>query len=271
MSKKTILDEIMAWKRDEVAQLKLACPVEAVQAEVTLAPPPRDFAAALRTPGVSLIAEAKKASPSKGLIREDFDAVALAREYEANGAAAISVLTDEHFFQGSLDYLSAVRRNVGLPVLRKDFVLDPYQVYEARAAGADAVLLIVAALDDGDRSAERSRHSLAALHRLVQQLGMTALVEVHDEAELERALRVGPQVVGVNNRNLHTFEVDLETTARLRALIPADVVLVSESGVHTHDDVARLAAIGADAMLVGEALVRAADVGHKVRQLVGAT
>ena len=252
----------MHRKRDEVAQLKLACPMEIVQAEATLAPPPRDFAAALRAPGVSLIAEAKKASPSKGLIREDFDAVALAREYEANGAAAISVLTDEHFFQGSLDYLRAARRNVGLPVLRKDFVLNLYQVYEARAAGADAVLLIVAALDDND---------LESLHRLVQQLGMAALVEVHDEAELERALRIEPRVVGVNNRDLHTFEVDLETTAHMRALIPADIVLVAESGVHTPADVARLADIGADAMLVGEALVRAADVGTKVRQLIGST
>jgi indole-3-glycerol phosphate synthase len=260
MTSKTILDEIIRWKRDEVAQLKLTYPVEVVQIAITLAPPPRDFSAALRAPGVSLIAEAKKASPSKGVIREDFDAAALARTYEANGAAAISVLTDEHFFQGSLSYLRAVRRNVGLPVLRKDFVLDPYQVYEARAAGADAVLLIVAALSDDD---------LEALHRLVHQLGMAALVEVHDEAELERALKIEPRIIGVNNRNLRTFEVDLETTARLRSLIPADVVLVAESGVHTRDDVARLAAIGANAMLVGEALVRAADVGRKVRQLVG--
>ncbi|MCP4537944.1 MAG: indole-3-glycerol phosphate synthase TrpC [Chloroflexi bacterium] len=262
MKQETILDTIMHRKRDEVAQLKLACPIEAVQDETTLAPPPRDFASALRAPGVSLIAEAKKASPSKGLIREDFDAVALAREYEAHGAAAISVLTDEHFFQGSIDYLRAARRNVGLPVLRKDFVLDPYQVYEARAAGADAVLLIVAALSDDE---------LKALHRLVQQLDMTALVEVHDEVELERALKIEPRVVGVNNRDLRTFEVDLETTARLRAFIPADVVLVAESGVHTPADVARLAGIGADAMLVGESLVRATDVGGKVRQLIGST
>ena len=259
MNQKTILDEIITWKRDEVTQLKLACPRECIQAEATLAPPPRDFVAALRTPGVSLIAEAKKASPSKGLIRDDFDAVALAREYEAHGAAAISVLTDEHFFQGSLDYLRAVRRNVELPVLRKDFVLDPYQVYEARAAGADAVLLIVAALGDGD---------LKALHRLVQQLGMAALVEVHNAAELERALKIGSQIIGVNNRDLRTFEVDLETTARLRSLVPAEVALVAESGVHTRDDVARLAAIGADAMLVGEALVRTEDVGQKVRELI---
>jgi len=152
-----------------------------------------------------------------------------------------------------------VHRNVDLPVLRKDFVLDPYQVYEARAAGADAVLLIVAALDDGD---------LAMLYRLVRQLGMAALVEVHNKAELERALKIGPRLIGVNNRNLFTFEVNLETTARLRPFVPTGVVLVAESGVHTRDDVARLAAIGADAMLVGEALVRAADVGCKVKQLV---
>jgi indole-3-glycerol phosphate synthase len=259
MASQAILDEIIARKRDEVAQLRLTRPIGTVQAEVTLAPPPRDFTAALRAPGVSLIAEVKKASPSRGLLRQDLDAAALAREYEANGAAAISVLTDEHFFRGSLDDLRAVRQNVELPVLRKDFVLDPYQVYEARAAGADAVLLIVAALSDDD---------LKALHRLVHQLGMAALVEVHDQAELEQALRIEPRIIGVNNRDLRTFEVNLGTTARLRPLIPADVVLVAESGVHTRADVARLAAIGADAMLVGEALVRATDVGRAVRQLV---
>jgi indole-3-glycerol phosphate synthase len=268
MSPKTILDDIVHRKRDEIARLKQVRPMDTVRAEAALAPAPRGFASALRAPVVSdahsvrLIAEVKRASPSKGLLRQDLDAVALSREYEASGAAAISVLTDEHFFQGSLDHLRAVRQNVGLPVLRKDFVLDPYQVYEARAAGADAVLLIAAALSDDD---------LAALHRLVQQVGMVALVEVHDETELERALRIEPRVVGVNNRNLRTFEVDLETTARLRPLVPADVVLVSESGVHTRADVARLAAIGADAMLVGEALVRATDVGRKVRELLAAS
>ncbi|MDY7079628.1 MAG: indole-3-glycerol phosphate synthase TrpC [Chloroflexota bacterium] len=259
MSTKTILDKIIRWKWGEIAHLKCACPIEAVRAEAELASPPRDFAAALRAPGVSLIAEVKRASPSKGLLRQNLDAVALAQEYEANGAAAISVLTDEHFFQGSLDYLRDVRQNVCLPVLRKDFVLDPYQVYEARAAGADAVLLIVAALDDGD---------LEALHRLVRQLGMDALIEVHDEGELERALEVSPRIIGVNNRNLRTFEVDLGVTARLRFLVPAGVVLVSESGVHTREDVAYLAAIGADAMLVGEALVRSKDAGQKVQELI---
>ena len=256
----TILDQIIRWKRDEITRIKAAKHIEVVEAEAASASPPHDFAAALCAPGVSLIAEVKRASPSKGLLRRDFDAVALARQYESNGAAAISVLTDEHFFQGSLDHLRAVRDAVNIPVLRKDFVLDPYQVYEARAAGADGVLLIVSALNDDD---------LEALHRLIQQMGMTALVEVHDAVELERALKINPRVVGVNNRNLRTFEVSLETTARLRSLIPGEIILVAESGVHTHDDVARLATIGADAMLVGEALVRAEKVGSKVRELIG--
>ncbi|HDQ73024.1 MAG TPA: indole-3-glycerol phosphate synthase TrpC [Chloroflexi bacterium] len=260
MHSKTILDEIVHHKWGEVERLKRDYPLEAIQDAVTQAPPPRDFGDALRAPDVSLIAEVKKASPSKGVICEDFDPVALARAYEAHGAAAVSVLTDAHFFQGRLDDLRAVRQAVEVPVLRKDFVIDPYQVYEARAAGADAVLLIVAALDDA---------RLLELHRLVRDLGMTALVEVHDGRELERALVVGPRVVGVNNRDLRTFEVSLETTARLRAAIPVDVVLVSESGVHTPEDVARLAEIGAHAMLVGEALVRADDVGAKIQQLLG--
>ena len=260
MASKTILDKIIRWKRGEIVRHKRTRPIEVVRAETTLASPPRDFAAALRVPGVSLIAEVKRASPSKGLLRHDFDAVALAREYEANGAAAISVLTDQHFFQGNLGHLQAVRQNAGLPVLRKDFILDPYQVYETRAAGADAVLLIVAVLGDGD---------LKALYRLVRELGMAALVEVHNVAELERALKIAPRVVGVNNRDLRTFKVDLETTAHLRPLVPTDVILVAESGVHTRDDVARLAAIGADAMLVGESLMRAKDVGRKVLELVG--
>jgi indole-3-glycerol phosphate synthase len=260
MNRSTILDEIIAWKRREIARHRRSLPDDAVQAEAAVAPPARDFAAALRAPGVSLIAEVKRASPSKGLLRPDADAVTLAREYETHGAAAISVLTDGRFFQGSLDDLRAVRQNVNLPVLRKDFILDTYQIYQARAGGADAVLLIVAALDDD---------KLASFHRLAQALGMAALVEVHDEAELERALAIDPRIVGVNNRNLSTFEVDLETTFRLRPLIPASVVLVAESGVHTHADVTRLSAAGADAVLVGEALVRAQDVGRKVKELVG--
>jgi indole-3-glycerol phosphate synthase len=273
MATQTILDKITRWKREEIARSKSAMPLETVQAEMAVAPPPRDFAATLRASGVAdaapplsgrgsvrLIAEVKRASPSKGLLHPDLDAVALARAYQAHGAAAISVLTDGRFFQGSLDHLRAVRQYVGLPVLRKDFILDPYQVYEARAFGADAVLLIVAALSDGD---------LKVLYQLVHRLGMAALVEVHNEAELERALKIDPRIVGVNNRDLRTFEVDLGTTVRLRPMVPADVIFVAESGVHTRADVARLAAAGVDGILVGEALIRAKDLKGKIQELIG--
>ncbi len=264
MSGPTILDEITRRKRDEIARDKAAVSLKTVQAEMTSAPPPRDFAAALRVPGISLIAEVKRASPSKGLLRPDLDPVLLAREYEASGAAAVSVLTDEHYFQGSLDELRTVRQNISLPVLRKDFVLDPYQVYQARAAGADAVLLIVAALDD---------KTLQALLHVVEDLRMAALVEVHNATELERALSFGlahgRRIIGTNNRDLRTFEVNLGTTENLRPLVPPEVVLVSESGIHSRGDVERLEAMGADAILVGEALVRAQDVGAKVRELLG--
>lgn len=262
MSTTSVLEEILRWKRTEVVRHKRARPLSVVRAEMERAAPPRDLAAALRAPGVSLIAEIKRASPSKGLLRPDLDPVAFARAYEANGAAAISVLTDSRFFQGTLEALRAVRHAVDLPILRKDFVLDPYQVYRARAAGADGVLLIVAALSDDD---------LGSLYRLVCDLGMAALVEVHNAGELQRALRIGPGIVGINNRDLQTFEVSLETTARLRPLIPGDVVVVAESGVHGRADVARLAAAGVDAMLVGESLVRSGDVGLKMRELLGSS
>ena len=227
---------------------------------MVLAPPPRDLAAAVRAPGVSLIAEIKRASPSRGLLCPDLDPEVLARTYEAFGASAISVLTDEHFFQGSLQDLHEVRHAVHLPILRKDFVVDPYQVFQARAAGADAVLLIVAALTDAE---------LTSLYRLVHRLAMEALVEVHNIAELERALMLGPRLVGINNRDLHSFEVRLDTTLELRPLIPSETLVVAESGIHTTADVARLAAGAVDAMLVGESLVRAQDVGAKVRELTG--
>jgi len=254
----TILDKIIAHKREEVDRQKQVKPLSAWGDEAESSPPPRNFLAALRTPGVSLIAEVKKASPSKGLLCPDFDPVRLARAYAANGAAAISVLTDERFFQGSLDDLRAVRQAMDIPVLRKDFVVDAYQVYEARAAGADAVLLIVAALDDA---------MLHDLYALIRQLNMAALIEVHNAAELERALSLRPRLIGVNNRDLQTFHVTLDTTAALRPHIPADVVLIAESGIHTPEDVVRLDAIGVDAMLVGEALVTAENVGEKVRSL----
>jgi indole-3-glycerol phosphate synthase len=256
----TILDQILDWKQVEVEQQKRAQPLEAMRDAARSAPPPRDLAAALRAPGVSLIAEIKRASPSKGLLRPDLDPGAQAAAYEAHGAAAISVLTDERFFRGSLDDLRAVRQTVRLPVLRKEFVIDDYQVYQARAAGADAVLLIVAALDDG---------ALHPLYELTHELGMSALVEVHDEPELERALCLYPRILGINNRNLHTFAVSLDVTARLSARVPPETLLVAESGIHTAGDVERLAALGVHGMLVGESLVCAPDVGLKIRELTG--
>jgi indole-3-glycerol phosphate synthase len=251
------LERILAWKRQEVPRQKREVPMAGLRARAALAPRPRDFASALRrTAGgpPRLIAEVKRASPSKGLLSRDFDPVRLATAYEIGGAAAISVLTDKRFFQGHLDHLAAVRQAVRLPVLRKDFILDPYQIVEARAAGADAILLIVAALGDADL-----RDLLAEAARW----GMAALVEVHDEAEVARALAAGAKIVGVNNRNLRDF------SARLRPLIPPDVILVSESGIHRAEDVRRLADMGVDAILVGEALVRAKDVVAKVRELLG--
>jgi indole-3-glycerol phosphate synthase len=256
----TILDQILDWKRIEIAKQKRAQPLSDVRDAALAAPPPRDLALALAAPGVSLIAEIKRASPSRGLLHPDLDPAVQATAYQAHGAAAISVLTDERFFQGTLDDLTAVRRAVRLPVLRKEFVIDPYQVYQGRAAGADAVLLIAAALNDAD---------LRSLYQLIDELDMSALVEVHDEAELERALAVGPRVLGINNRNLHTFEVSLDVTARLSERVPPGTLLVSESGIHTAADVARLAALGVHGMLVGESLVRAPDVGAKIRELTG--
>jgi indole-3-glycerol phosphate synthase len=254
----TILDQILHWKCIEVEQCKRDRPLDTVQAELADAPPPRDWIAALSVPGVSLIAEIKRASPSRGPLRPDLHPQSLAQTYAANGAAAISVLTDARFFRGSLQDLYAVRRSVDLPLLRKEFVLDPYQVYEARAAGADALLLIVAALEDA---------RLRALYELTCALGMTALVEVHSAGELERALALSPRVVGINNRDLATFEVRLETTGRLRASLADDILVVAESGIHTAADVARLAEWGVDAMLVGESLVCAPDVAAQVRAL----
>ncbi len=255
-----ILDRILANKRLEVAHRRVITPVEMLREEALSQPPPRDFIGALRRANrPALIAECKKASPSKGLLRLEYDPVQLARTYAAGGAAALSVLTDEKFFQGTLNDLSAAREAAGLPALRKDFIVDHYQVDEARAAGADAVLLIVAAL---------RLDQLQELHQQIGECGMATLVEVHDEAEVELALKIAPKLIGVNNRNLHDFSVDLQTTARLRKRIPADIVLVAESGIHTADDVRRVRDMGVDAILVGEALVTASDAGAKVRELL---
>ena len=281
----TFLTKILDHKRTEVARQALKVPIAQLRANIAAGPAPRAFDAALRRPGrVALIAEVKKASPSKGVLVENFDPLALARTYAENGAAAISVLTDVRFFQGSLKYLQGIRERLGtgdwglgsaarlpipntqspIPVLRKDFILDPYQVYEARAYGADALLLIVAALDDA---------TLAELLALTHELGMQALMEVHDEAELDRALALGATLVGVNNRDLHTFVTSLETTRRLAARLPADnrPLLISESGIATAADVALVRGWGVDGVLVGEALVTAPDVAGRVRELAGAT
>jgi indole-3-glycerol phosphate synthase len=267
-----ILDRIVAYKRQELRLRQQSMPLSLLQSLISDRPTPLDFARALARPGISLIAEVKRASPSKGLLCSSFDPVYLATTYVANGAAAISILTDEHFFQGKLRYLVDIRQALGkrtvnganpqyqTPLLRKDFCFHPYQVYEARAHGADALLLIVAIQSD-----ER----LAELLDLTHELGMTALVEVHDEKELERALCLHPRVVGINNRDLGNFTVDLTTFGRMHSLLPDDIIAVAESGVHTADDVRFLAEMGADAVLVGEALVTAADVGAKVRELAG--
>ena len=254
----TVLDKILAHKVNEIAASKTRRSLADVQALASQATPPRDMLHALRRDTVALLAEVKHASPSRGVLIDPFDPEGLGRTYAEHGAAAISVLTDERFFQGHLDFLSTVRAAVTVPVLRKDFVIAPYQVYEGRAAGADAVLLIVAALAD---------EQLGELHALITELGMAALVEVHNEAELERALRLNPPLVGINNRDLKTFDVSIATTARLAALVPPDVTLVAESGIFTAEDVAQMARAGARAVLVGEALVKAGEIGAKVREL----
>jgi indole-3-glycerol phosphate synthase len=257
----TILDEILDHKRVEVATLRTSHEGAALAAEARrCGHEPRGFRSALVShEGTAVIAEIKRRSPSKGLIRADFDPVAIARSYQRAGAACLSVLTDERFFGGALGDLALVRDAVELPLLRKDFVIDPIQIDEARVAGADAVLLIVAALDDA---------SLARLHDHARGLGLDVLVEVHDEAELERALAAGSDLIGVNNRDLRTFEVDLATTERIAARLgESEVVLVAESGIAKVEDVERLARAGAAAFLVGESLMRQPDPGQALEEL----
>jgi indole-3-glycerol phosphate synthase len=254
----TFLDKILAHKALVLhGEVNSALRMRAAR-DASAAPPPRDFVSALRRDTVALIAEIKKASPSKGVLIEDFDPVAIGTIYAQHGAAAISVLTDEKFFQGHIRYLRDVRAVVDAPLLCKEFIIDSYQVYLARANSADAALLIVAALDDAQ---------LKGLHDLIHSLRMVALVEVHNEAELERALKLGATLIGINNRDLKTFHVDLETTARLAKLVPPDVTLVAESGLNTAEDVRRMGELGAHAVLIGESLMKADNIAVKVREL----
>jgi indole-3-glycerol phosphate synthase len=259
-----ILHRILARKAEEVRERSARLPLGELRARCADLPPPRGFADALRrtiTAGVpAVIAEVKKASPSKGVIRPDFHPAEIARSYEHGGATCLSVLTDIDFFQGSDAYLQQARAACRLPVLRKDFMIDAWQVYESRLLGADCILLIVAALGDA---------VLAELSDLALSLDMDVLVEVHDLDELERALPLGAPLIGVNNRNLRTFEVSLDTTLALRASVPADRILVTESGIHTPADVARLRGEGVHAFLVGEAFMRAPDPGAELARLFG--
>ncbi len=256
-----ILDEIVAYKKEELAETKRRRPPADIKAAARDAKPTRDFGNALSMDGeIRLIAEVKKASPSKGVIREDFDPVAIAQAYEEGGASCISVLTEKKYFQGSLDYLGQIRKAVKLPLLRKDFIIDEYQIYEARAAGADAILLIAACLEEG-----RIQDYLG----IAAGIGIDVLVEVHTYQELDKALSTGAMLVGINNRDLRNFTVTLQTTFDLLKDVPDDRTVVSESGIKTRDDVVKLQGAGVDAVLVGEGLMREKDIGKKVKELLG--
>ena len=262
-----ILDEIAEHKRQEVAQAKSRRSLESLRRGLAdLEDQPRGFLRALHATADSgwtaVIAEVKKGSPSKGIIREDFDPLSIAETYQNNGATCLSVLTDEHFFMGHLQYLTKIREIVNLPLLRKDFICDPYQIYEARVAGADAILLIAAMLD---------ALQLAEYNALASELHLDVLLEVHDEQELALALETGCELIGINNRNLQTFETNLATTERLLPLIPAKHFVVAESGIACRADVLRLQRAGAKGFLVGESLMREDDIGGKLRELQGET
>ncbi len=257
-----ILDQIVSNNLEELKARKRSLPLAELQRMALEQPPPLDFASALRGDRLQLIAEVKKASPSRGIIRSDFDPVAIAQTYANNGASAISVLTETGYFQGSLNHLKSIGDTLGnkrLPLLRKDFIHDPYQVYESRAYGADSLLLIVAILN-----AEKLKELLGLSH----ELGMSCLVEIHNEAELEIALGSQSRIIGINNRDLNTFTVDLTTTERLRPLIPQDRIVVSESGIKDRSDMEKLRKWGVDAVLIGESLMSAPDIAAKMKELL---
>ena len=258
----TILDTIVQDKKREVAEAKIKTPLETLQACVTNILPVRDFAGALTAghpSSVRIIAEVKKASPSKGIICQQFDAVAIARAYRDGGAAAVSVLTEKNYFHGSLEYLQAIKEAIALPVLRKDFIFDPYQVYESRAHGADAILLIAVMLTE---------ELLAELVALSRALSLFPLVEVHDRQDLHKALAVGAEIIGINNRNLKTFVTDICTTIELVPEIPEDKIVVSESGISSRNELKQLADAGVDAFLIGETLMKEQNPGSKLRELI---
>ncbi len=256
-----ILDKIVAYKKKQIQEEKEACSLVALEEKLHCAKldDTKDFYEVLRRPDrISIIAEVKKASPSKGIICEDFHPVRIAETYVKNDVEAISVLTEKEFFMGSDEFLKKIRQNVSAPLLRKDFIIDSWQIYQARLLGADAILLIVAILDD---------KKLKEFYHIATQLGLHCLVEVHDEEELHRALAAGVNIVGINNRNLKTFETSLQTTERLIKQMPNDVVLVSESGIHQYEDMQLLQELGVDAVLIGEALMRSGDIGGKIKTL----
>lgn len=256
----TILDKILDQKRLDIAAAKASVSFEDLQLQLADAPPVRGFLNALRSAEApALIAEVKKASPSAGLIRPDFDPVAIATEYESSGAACLSILTDEKFFQGHLDYLKAIRKVVGIPVMRKEFIIDRYQVLEARVAGADCILLIAECLDDAQ---------LIDLYQYARELGMDVLIELYDLENVPRVMATGTKLLGVNNRDLRSFVTSMEHTFIVRGQVPGDVLLVSESGIGTHDDILRLRAAGIGAVLVGESLMRQPSVSQAVRRLM---
>lgn len=255
-----ILEEIVAKRKEQLQREMSAHPLDVIKQEIKRASPPLDFKKALQKERITIIAEVKKASPSKGLICPDFRPTQIALQYERGGADAVSVLTEEAFFQGSSENLRKVRASVKLPVLRKDFIIDPYQIYESRTMGADAILLIASLLDAG---------KLAEYKKIADSLGLACLMEAHNEAELEKVLKAGAEIVGINNRDLTIFRVDLGTTTRLAQLVPKQCVLVSESGFQERADVLLAERAGADAVLIGETLMRSGDPSAKLRELRG--
>jgi len=254
-----MLDKIIAQKREEVEQRKKVATITYLQERITRQKLPLDLALALKGDHIRLIAEVKQASPSRGMLSPNFNSTKLAQTYAEGGAAAISVLTEANYFMGSIEHLAAIKEAVGLPLLRKDFIFDPYQVYESRAYGADALLLITAIL---------SQEQLKEFVSLSHSLGLRCLVEVHNEGELERAVLSGVEIIGINNRDLNTFTVDIATTRSLRPLIPQERIVVSESGIKSKGDIGKLRKWGVDAVLVGEALVTAGDVRAKMKELL---